>query len=401
MRRTPFIAALGVLIGLAACSKHPTNTMMTAASSPPVQQSDSDESNDPCALLEPKEVEAVLGGPLGTPPFRGATYNPSEDGSDCVYMSANFQAITLHVDYEGGPQAYHIGDFVGNILKGAGALNDKTKKAMVAEDGSEIAGEWDEAKLTPMNCCIFNALRADQMISIDFTGSAATLKQAAALVDSAFKRIDKPLAIDSSAKVERAKAFLKTRPARRDPCSILSQAEVEAILGKLIAPPAANSDSCSYELPPHGIRQVYQMDFRWHGGNYDFRSDMQAAKVAGVALGSMENKYTTQVQVADAPPAQGTAPGGTGTQPAPTTHTETVTQTVTTDEASRQVTGQTFTENTHLTGEEGKTAGPWERSATVGPKFEAVKKDILLQVDLRGVDPGKAQALAAAVMQKL
>jgi hypothetical protein len=405
-------AAILLCAVLAGCGGKPppsTGSARPAGSDrPPVAQSDTDEfhHDDPCSLLDPKEVEAVFGGALGTAPYRGSIDRPTTDGSDCVYRSATFQAIILSVSFEDGQQAYHVGDFVGNLVKGTGAVNDKTKKAMVSEDGSEIAGEWDEAKLTPFNCCIFNALRADQMISIDFTGSGATLKQAAGLVDAAFRRMDKPLSLDGGANVAAATAFLKTRPARMEPCSVLSQAEAEAILGKLMAPPSAQGDSCSYELPSQGVRQIYELQYRWRGGNYDFRTDLQAAKMGGTALGTMEFKSTTQQQVADAnaaqPPATDSSAAPASTPGAPGVHTVTTTTSVSVDEAARQVTGQTFQQGMHLTGEQNAAdGGPWERSATIGGKFEAVKKDIAVHVDLRGVDRDKAKALAAAAMKKL
>jgi hypothetical protein len=402
-------AAILLCAMLAGCGGKPppsTSGAHTAGTDqPPLAQSETDEfhHDDPCSLLEPKEVEAVFGGPLGTAPYRGSIDNPTPDGSDCVYRSATFQAIILSVNFDEGQQSYHVGDFVGNLIKGTGAVSDKTKKAMVSEDGSEIAGEWDEAKLTPFNCCVFNALRADQMISIDFTGSGATLKQAAGLVDAAFKRMDKPLPLDGGANVAAATAFLKTRPAPREPCSVLSQAEAEAILGKLIAPPAAQGDSCTYELPSQGMRQIYDLRYRWRGGNYDFRTDLQAAKMGGTALGTMEFKSTTQQQVADAPLATGTGPNAAPTStPGGGVHTVTTTTSVSVDEAAQQVTGQTFQQGMHLTGEQDNTGGgPWERSATIGPKFEAVKKDIVVAVDLRGVDRDKAKALVTAAMKKL
>lgn len=41
-----------------------------AALAPTAQSDDSGSNNpDPCSLLEPKEVEAVLGAPLAVPPF--------------------------------------------------------------------------------------------------------------------------------------------------------------------------------------------------------------------------------------------------------------------------------------------------------------------------------------------
>jgi len=420
MRHRGRIVAYFLCAVLAGCGGKPSpdtrSTSKGGSDQPPMAQSDSSEfhHDDPCSLPEPKEVEAVLGGPLGTAPYRGSNGNPAPGGSDCIYQSTNFQQISLSVDFDGGQQAYHVGDFVGNLVKGTGAVNDKTKKAMVSEDGSEIAGEWDEAKLTPFNCCIFNALRADQLITIDFTGTAANLKQAAGLVDSAFRRIGKPLPLDGGANVAAAKAFLKTRPERRDPCSVLSQAEVEAILGKLIAAPAAQKDSCTYELPPKGIRQTYELEYRWRGGNYDFRTDLTAARMGGAALGSMELTSTTQQRVSDAPAATGqdsqsadagkTPNGDAPANPGPGagSHTVTVATNVSVDAAARQMTGQTFSQGGHLTGEQDATGGgPWERSATVGMDFEAVKRDILLKIDLRGVNRDKARALAAAAMSKL
>lgn len=390
---------LGLLLCvlLAGCgSKTAPNTSTGGADNPPMAQSDTDEfhHDDPCSLLEPKEVEKAFGAALGTPPYRGSSSKPVADGDDCVYQSVNFQVVTLSVTFDGGEQVYHVGDIVGNLAKSAsgGALNDKTKRIMVSEEGSEIAGEWDEAKLTPFTCCVFNALRASQMISIDFTGSAMTLKQAAALVDAAFKRIDKPLALDGGANAAPAKAFLKTRPARLEACSVLSQAEVEAILGKLVAAPKAQGDICSYQLPSQGIPQIYDLQYDWSGGNYVFRQDLQASRMAGAALGNMSLSVHEKVQVADAPDSSG----------APThTHTRDVTEDITVDEATKRMSGKTFSEAGHLNGEQDAShSGPWEQSATIGPHFEAVKKDVLVKVNIVPVDADKARALLTAAMKK-
>jgi hypothetical protein len=407
-RAPAWSAGVAICTLLAGCGGKPQGTggaPASAAGTPPMAQSDTSEfhHDDPCSLLEPKEVEAAFGAPLGTAPYRGSNLRPAADGSDCVYQTASFQVVTLNVAFKDGQQAYHIDDFVGSLVKGAhGVVDDKTKRVMVSEDGSEIAGEWDEAKLTPLTCCSFNALRADQMISIDFTGSAMALKQAASLVDAAFKRIDKPLALDGGANAATAKAFLKTRPARMAACSVLSQAEAEAILGKLVAAPKAQGDSCSYQLPSAGIPQIYELDYGWQGGNYDFRQDLQAARMAGSALGNMGLSVHTQVQVANAPAAGAQATGAAGSSaPVTGTHTQDVTENITVDEATRRMSGQTFTQAGHLTGEQdASSAGPWERSATIGPKFEAVKKDVLVKIDLRAVDQDKAKALLTAAMKK-
>lgn len=364
---------------------------------PPMAESDTGEfhHDDPCALLQPAEVEAAFGAPLGTAPFRGSNNNPAPDGSDCVYMSRHFQMVTLSVEFEGGQQAYHVGDFVGNMIKGGpkGVISDKARQAMVSDQGGAIAGEWDEAKLTPMTCCVFNALRGDQLIAIDFTGSSMTLKHAAGLVDAAFKRIDKPLGLDGGANVAAATAFLKTRPQAQAACSVLTQAEVEAIIGKLAAAPKAGNDMCTYELPhPAGYPpRVYELHFTWQGGNYDLMQDLEAARMAGAALGGMTVQESRTVEV----PASGSSSSPSGVQ------TRHITETVSVDEASKRLTGQTFAQGMHLTGEQDTQAtGSWERAADAGSGFEAVKKDVLVKVSGFGGDSAHARALVAEAMKK-
>jgi hypothetical protein len=388
---------------LAACSKPaPTPTSETASAKPPMAQSqdDSDHHNDPCSLLQTSEVEGALAAPLGTPPYRGGSYNPAPGSDDCTYQTTNFQTVTLSVDWDGGQQAYHIGDFAGNAVKRTGVLSDKAKQAMVSEDGSTIGGEWDEAKLTPFNCCIFNALRADQMISIDFTGSMMTLKAAAALVDAALKRMEKPLSLDGGANVAAAKTFLKGRPKPISPCSVLTQAEVEAILGTALAKaPEEDKSVCTYTLPPlpDVPPRIYDLQFFWSGGNYRLRQDLSAAKMGGAALGSMSMTVKEDVQVSDAPPKS--VPGS---GPAPPVGTHTVSENVTTtvDEVAKQMSGQTFSKQMKLTGEEDAAGtGPWERSATTGRSIEAVKKDVLVR-GTWSADAGKARALVAAAIGK-
>ena len=111
-------------------------------------------------------------------------------------------------------------------------------------DGSELTGEWDEAKVN--NCCTFIVMRGDQLVTVSVAGSDATLEQAAAIADAALKRIDSPLKIDGTAGVAAAVARDASRPKERDPCSLVSRAEAETALeAPLAKDPVVEGDTCT------------------------------------------------------------------------------------------------------------------------------------------------------------
>jgi hypothetical protein len=337
---------------VAGCSGKSSSQKINADVTPPIARTASDEFHydDPCSLLEPKEVEAALGAPLGTQPYRAWNGTPAPDGPDCIYQSANFQHIIFTVTFKEGAQAYRITGFARKLMGNAPTAS--AKEAFKLDDGTELAGEWDEASLTAMNCCIFNALRADQMITIDFTDSPSSLRQAATLVDSAFKRIDKPLKLDGASNVAAAKAFLQTRPKEVNVCTLVTQAEAEAILGPLAAPPKANgTSSCEYQLPPKdGMPRSAELVFNWRDGSAAFRSD---AHVGGVAAMAMGGKASPKEE----PALPVGAPGD-----------------------------------------------PWERGGEFENDFVAIKKDVRVKMSryrMSGIEPEKAKALVAAAMSKI
>jgi hypothetical protein len=329
-------------------------------------QSDSDQNDqdDPCALLEPKEVEAVLGAPLGTPPYRASNGIPSADGPDCMYQTANFHQIIFTVEFKDGAQSYNMTGFAKKLL--SGAPGEAVKKAFTMDDGTELAGEWDEAQLTAMNCCIFNALRGDQMISIDFTGTDAKLPQAASLVDAAYKRIDKPLKLDGAANVAAAQAFLKTRPKPIAPCAVLSQSEVEAIVGPLLSPPVPGGvTDCEYKVPPRGgMPRSYELHYNFQGGYAAVRSDAHVVGLGAMAVrGTVTDTYNEKVMT-----------GALGASPPKA------------DEWLLPA---------------GAPGDPWERAGLLYNDFVALKKDVAVKIDHRNLDDDKVKALVAAAMRKL
>lgn len=227
----------------------------------------SDESSgehDPCTLLEPKEVEAVLGAALATPPFRTRQSTPSADGDTCVYQDAHFHNIQVDVEWEGGAMVWTM---LGTI---ASLADQHAKGILHLADGSEIAGEWDEARV--QNCCTFKALRGDQIVSVDFGGTTnVTVAQAATLADAALKRLEKPLAIAGSQGVHAAIDYAKAHRYKVvDPCSLLSRAEAEAVVGPLAGDPVSKSGMCTYQPQGHP-EQAFDLKVSWTGGFSDFR----------------------------------------------------------------------------------------------------------------------------------
>ena len=346
----------GLILMAAGCSKShdkapPTSKAPPPSTGAPIAKSSSEEFHydDPCSLLEPKEVEAVIGAPLAVPPYRGGGGSPSVSGDECIYETADFHRITLHVDFKDGAQAYNIGGFANKLL---GSHPDAgTRQAFRLQDGTELTGEWDEARLMAMNCCIFMTMRGDQAIQIDFTGSDATLPQAAGLVNAAYQRIDKPLKVDGAAGVEAAKTHARQRPAKTPACQLLSRAEVEAVLGKLIRDPTGKDSICSYQVAgaQPGWTEQYDIDMWWTGGYSEFRS---APYVEGMAAHAL---------MANAPPELQPKDGQAQKPP--------------------------------------EEKGPWQRAGDGRNGFMAVKNDAMVVVT--GRQHPQLVKLAAAVMSKI
>jgi hypothetical protein len=350
------VLAVVVSLDVGGCGNKQPGDAAAGSRAAPMAKSSSDEFHydDPCSLLEPKEVEAVLGAPLGTAPYRtspNGMNRPTASGEDCIYQTSDFHTIELSVDFKDGAQAYRVMGF-GKKLVGAGAPNAAIKKAFTLDDGTELAGEWDEAQLMAMTCCIFNALRGDQMISVDFTGSDATLRQAAGLVDAAFKRIDKPLKIDGGAGLDAARALINTRPKPVDVCTLLTRAEAEAIIGPLSGDPVSHgTDECTYPVPPiNGVPRVYDLNVKWDGGYAKWRTLPHIVNMVGNAMAIKGDTQSPEPANAEEAPGPGDA---------------------------------------------------WAHAGVVFNDFVIVKKDVEVRLDLRGLDRDAGRRLVAAAARKI
>ncbi len=248
MKTTASVLLLLALLTSCGESKDkPTATDTSSTASAPAASasaSTAPDPQDPCRLLEIKEVEAVLGAPLVTPPYRGGqaigdrAAIPDKDGAACWYFTAEGKNLTVKAEWKNA----------GAIMAGVGGYLAKAEKAaggmLKLQDGTALTGDWDEVKV--LGCCDFMALQGDSMVEIDFGGSL-TVKAADAggLANTALGRLTKPLAIDGSAALTSGLKRILARYSSADPCSLWTDADITTLLGPLKGKPERSDNTCT------------------------------------------------------------------------------------------------------------------------------------------------------------
>ena len=332
---------------LLACGKTSTPPATEAAS--PVAAAAAPERKadpqDPCRLLEPKEVEAALGAPLAGAPFRAESANRSDggtpltDGDACWYETADHHNIAVEVTWkDAGAVIAGIG---GYLAKAEGA----SKGLVKLQDGSELTGEWDEVKV--LGCCTFMALRGDAMVEIDFGGSNASFEQVGALADAALRRLESPLAIDGTAGIAAATQREAQRPKAGDPCSLWTAADIEASVGilKKLEP---SSDECTVTFENDKGRNVlFVSTVTWRNGYRRYRESNQM--LGGMLAGALKEMG-----------AAGSAVGKSKT-----------------------------------------LEGPWDAAQQSAVQFNSVKRDVQIAVRQRGMSIEDLRALLGRAYDKL
>ena len=235
---------------------------------------------DPCSLLRADEVEALTGS-LAGPPYRaGPGATPRQNGEDCRYETSDRRSIRLNVTWQGGKDLVAMMGSVQAMVEAAGL------KQLKLLDGSTVSGRWDQAALN--GCCEFNALRGDQVVTVDVSGSKAAIAQAAALADAALQRLDRPLGISGTAGIKAAEERAARRPRPRNVCELLTRADAEAIAGaKLSRPPQGNSNGCTYAWPVDAQGSEYDLTLKvvWQDGFSEMRTTGTAVGNATSMLG--------------------------------------------------------------------------------------------------------------------
>lgn len=228
---------------------------------------------DPCRLLEPKEVEAVLGAPLAFAPYRGgnpigdSAAMPDETGYYCWYFTADNRNLTVQAEWTDAG-AINAG-VSGNLAK----AEDATKGMLKLQDGTELVGDWDEAKIR--GCCTFVAMQGDSMVEIDFGGSLnTTTEQAAGLANKALARLTKPLDISGLTGQKDGLKHLLARYSSDDPCALWSAADVAKLLGPQKGEPERSDNNCTITYTgKDGRSHLFVVSTTLRNGYRNFRGE--------------------------------------------------------------------------------------------------------------------------------
>jgi hypothetical protein len=263
---------------------------------------------DPCSLLDTADVSAAIG-PLAAPPYRG-TYRPEEGSSSCRYETKDHRRMLVDVDWSGGPVAMRMIHFGRGLTDGISKAGEMTKGKTVLSTGDTLVGDWDEIAQGPMSCCVLHALRGDQHVELDWTGTRMSMPAAGVLLNSAVKRLDHPLAINGSAGIPAGQKLYAAdaQDSAVNMCTLVPQAVVEAVIGaKLIGPPqpgsqkgAAGLRDCTYQAPgpSANIPRTFELTvWEWHDGAVEFTSDQYIIHGATRAMSKQFTGDTSKMRV--------------------------------------------------------------------------------------------------------
>lgn len=263
--------------------------------------SNANATGDPCALLDPKVVAAAIG-PLAVPPYHG-TFEPNADSPTCRYDTKDHRRLLVSVDWSGGASAMKMIHFGRGLTDAVSKQGEEKMGRTVLASGDTLVGEWDEVAMGPMQCCDLHALRGDQHVELDWTGTRLTTQGAGALLDSAVKQLDHPLAINGASGMAAAQQLYASdaKDSSVAMCTLVPQAAAEALLGHSLAKPptpgheagAAGARECDYTTvlaAPGVMPQEYDLTlWAWRDGAVQFAEDQMAV---GMATHAMRRQFT-------------------------------------------------------------------------------------------------------------
>lgn len=309
-RQRIFLATLVLLsVALSACNKPETALASTtdggvadsadiaAADLSGTEASVAPDPRDPCRLLTTPEVEAVLGSTLMGPPYRSSNPLgdnapwPQDEGSVCWYVGKDNHNLTVQAEWE---NAGAISAAVSSTIADA---EGASKGMLKLQDGTELTGDWDEAKMS--GCCSLQAMQGDASVEIEFGGSMATPEQAGELANKALARLTKPLEVSGIAGNAAAQKREEARFAPTDPCAYWTVADVQKLLGGAEAPVVETSgQDCFITFSGARGRSQMSVTVTPRNGYRTFRREN--ATFAGFAAGiNASNDGSVQLKSAE------------------------------------------------------------------------------------------------------
>ena len=213
-------------------------------------------------------------GPLGEPPYRVDNNRRTDPkGDDCLYRDRTGRYVVLGVDWDGGPL----------LMKIAGAT------AMAAEDllgtrdmsADTLEAAWDEAGITFGRLI---ALKDSTAVTVDPMGSRLDRGAQARIAALALSRVNSPLPYNG-AKAARSRP---PDPAPRNPCTLVTRAEAEALMGPLRDDPTPSEDGteCNFTLREEafGSPIVNLLTVAWRDGYYLLGEERLATGMAETVM---------------------------------------------------------------------------------------------------------------------
>ena len=277
-----------VFAGTVACSKSESSSN-ASSSSRAVSTGDVAKTQpadpDPCGWISQAEVEAVTG-PLDRPPFRNhgeEDIRPDPEGKVCAYVvpSANKSTIPSGFYLE---VATHDGtQFLAGVQAGLRAMAGWLPPGHNVGD-TGVAGPWDAAAGSGKR--LFTARQGDAGVILTGLGWGLPKEQLGTLAERVLAKIPD---VPTAAPQKKADA---EEESPQNPCSLITQAEAEKVLGKLSFAPyrsrtstsmlASDGGSCSYPTPRH---HVLVLTPTWTGGQMQLKlaafTAQQTAKILG------------------------------------------------------------------------------------------------------------------------
>lgn len=246
-----------------------------AAPDAAVAEASDPQPDDPCNLVAQAEMERYLG-PLAEPPFRADSREPDPDGTQCFYRAKDGRNVTLDIDREDGELAFRMLVGVG------GQVEEALAGADMSTDTLEV--EWDRVGRAFGQLI---ALKGPASVQVDPLGSRLDLAAQADIIRIALARLAAPLPYDGA---RAASTRTAPPPNQRDPCTLVTRAEAEALLGKLRAAPHVSDegDACVFPLALEfmGTPVDHELGVQWQDGFYTLGQERAAL---GMATKTMAN----------------------------------------------------------------------------------------------------------------